>query len=394
MRLCLLTDHYRPGRTSGARLMSELVDGLRAAGHEVGVVTARQRGASRERGVERVPLLFGRNKRVFMRLISELLFSLWAVLRLLAIRSRFDHLLILGSPPFLPLLAGPAAKLAGLSYTVILMDVYPDIAVHLGRLPAGSPVCRVWRSWQTAVLERARGVLVVGACMKRRVEAMSPRIRATVAQNWVDGTEVVPLDAADNEFLREHPPLRDAFVVQYAGNIGLAQDFAPILDAAESLRDEPGTVFVIIGDGAARAQVARAVRERDLANVLLLPDEAPERQSHFIGAADVCLITLRRGVEGLAVPSKFYPIIAAGKPVVALLSPDSEVGAAIGTHGLGVVLDHDRKRDLARVLDELRRGSLLYVPDRIRAVFETHYDRPVAIDRYLSYLSTVEGETP
>jgi len=30
----------------------------------------------------------------------------------------------------------------------------------------------------------------------------------------------------------------------------------------------------------------------------------------------------------------------------------------------------------------------------VRAVFEAHWDRPVAIGRYLSYLSAVEGEAP
>ncbi len=394
MRVCLLTDHYRPGPTSGARLMSELVDGLRGAGHEVGVVTARRRGAERERGVERVPLLFADNKQISMRLISELLFSLWAVLRLLALRKRFDHLLILGSPPFLPLFAGPAARLAGLPYSVILMDVYPDMAVRLGRLRADGPVCDVWRKWRTAVLERARGVLVVGACMKRRVEALSPRIRATVTQNWIDGTEVVPLADADNDFLREHPRLRDRFVVQYAGNMGLAQDFAPILAAATALRDDPDTVFLFVGDGAQRATLERTARERELHNVVFLPAESAARQSHFIGAASVCLITLQPGVEGLAVPSKFYPIVAAGKPVVAMLAPDSEVGAAVAAHDLGVVLDHDRTGELARVLREMRDGGARPDPARVRAVFEAHWDRPVAIGRYLSYLSAVEGEAP
>lgn len=371
--------------------MSELVDGLREAGHQVGVITARRRGAAREQDVERVPLLFGRNKRIFMRLISELLFSLWAVLRMLVVRKRYDHLLVLGSPPFLPLLAGPAAKVAGLPCTVILMDVYPDMAVRLGRLREGTPVCTVWRSWQTAVLERARGVLVVGVCMKRRVEAMSSRIRATVVQNWVDGTEVVPLADADNEFLREHPELGGKFVVQYAGNMGLAQDFTSILDAAAAMRDDPDTVFVFIGEGAARADLERTVHARQLSNVLTLPGEPSGRQSHFIGAASVCLITLRPGVEGLAVPSKFYPIIASGKPVVALLKPDSEVGEAIETHGLGVVLDHDRRGELARTLRDLRDRDAAPDPAHIRTVFETHYDRPLAIGRYLSYLAAVEG---
>lgn len=391
MRLCLLTDHYRPEQTSGARLMSELVDGLREAGHRVGVVTARRRGAARERDVERVPLLFGRNKRIFTRLISELLFSLWAVLRMLAARRHYDHLLVLGSPPFLPLLAGPAAKLSGLPFSVILMDVYPDMAVRLGRLREGTPICRIWRSWLAAVLERARGVLVVGSCMKRHVEAMSNGIRATVVQNWVDGTRVVPLADRDNEFLREHPTLAGKFVVQYAGNIGLAQDFTAILDAAEDMRDDPDTVFVFIGDGALRADLERDVGRRQLANVLILPGETPERQSHFIGAASVCLITLRPGVEGLAVPSKFYPIVAAGKPVVALLEPESEVGEAVETHGLGVVLDHGRTGELSRTLRDLRERNVAPDPAHVRTVFETRYDRPIAIGRYLSYLADVEG---
>ncbi len=392
-RLLLMTDHYAPGRSSGARLMTELADGLRGCGIRVDVATTkaadRDHAASPDR-VHEIPLVFGRTKRTWLRMLSELLFSLVAALGMVRSTRGCDHVLILASPPFLPLMAGPVAKLLRVPYSVILMDVYPDMAAHLGMLGRKGPVFRLWHAWLVAVLEQAAGVVVIGDCMKRHVDGKSSRIDSTVIPNWVRGEDVMPLDSRENPFLEEHPELVGRFVVQYAGNMGLAQDFGPLIEAAELSRDDDGIVFLMIGDGIRKPLLMREVEERKLGNVVFMPFLDPARQAEFLGAASVALVVLEPGVEGLAVPSKFYPIVAAGRPVIAMLDPDSEVGRSIRDDDLGVVLEQRSGRALYEAVLEIRKRGA-GDKERIRRVFLDRFDAGHAVRRYADYLAGVEG---
>ena len=390
MRLLLLTDHFAPGRSSGARLMTGLAGGLAAGDIDLEVITARERAVVDHTDalpVHRVPLPLGRARSTALRLFSEVLFSLFAAAALAARRRGRDHALILASPPFLPLFAGPVARLLGLTYSVVLMDVYPDMAARLGRIPAGGVVYRLWDRWLVRVLEWAAGVVVIGECMKAIVEAKSDRISATVIPNWVDGEDVAPVPPERNEWLAERPELSGRFVVLYAGNLGLAQDFEPLLGAAELALGDRNLAFALVGDGARRREIESRIRAGGLVNVHLYPFADPALQGQFLSAAGVALITLQSGVEGLAVPSKFYPIIATGRPVIAILDPASEVGSCVIRHDLGLVLQHPTAADLHRAICELRDRTDDYSTARIRGVFERYFDAPIAMARYRDFMA-------
>ena len=41
--------------------------------------------------------------------------------------------------------------------------------------------------------------------------------------------------------------------------------------------------------------------------------------------SDVCLVSLAAGIEGIGVPSKTYGYLAAGKPVLAIMSDKTDI---------------------------------------------------------------------
>ena len=74
-----------------------------------------------------------------------------------------------------------------------------------------------------------------------------PSNKLRVIPNFVD-TEFMQPGSRLNDFSASHN-LNDKFIVLYAGNIGLAQGFETILEAAYLLRRFPDLCFVIVGDG-------------------------------------------------------------------------------------------------------------------------------------------------
>lgn len=93
----------------------------------------------------------------------------------------------------------------------------------------------------------------------------------------------------------EHKLLPKGFRVMFAGNIGVAQDFTTILDAAEQLKDTPEIKWIIIGDGRRRAWVENEVEKRGLKDVVHLLGRHPmESMPRFFSLADVLLATLKK----------------------------------------------------------------------------------------------------
>ncbi|MEZ5316627.1 MAG: glycosyltransferase family 4 protein, partial [Vicinamibacterales bacterium] len=129
--------------------------------------------------------------------------------------------------------------------------------------------------------------------------------------------------------------LTERFVLLYAGNIGWPQELETLLAAAGRLGDDPRFHFLVVGDGARRAWFETEVRARGLRNVTLLGPRPRSDQQVFLNACDVGLVTLVRGMWGVSVPSRLYNFLAAGKPVLGLVEPGSEVDQVIREEGIG-----------------------------------------------------------
>lgn len=70
----------------------------------------------------------------------------------------------------------------------------------------------------------------------------------------------------------------------------------------------------------------------------------------MLASADVSLVTLERGTAGLAVPSKFYNILASGRPTVAVIDSFSEIARAIEEFGCGLCIEPEDAPGLAHAV--------------------------------------------
>jgi glycosyltransferase involved in cell wall biosynthesis len=226
--------------------------------------------------------------------------------------------------------------------------------------------------------------------MKRRLvegKGADPA-KITIIHNWADCRAVAP-GPRDNAFARQHG-LVDRFVVLHAGNIGLSQDLEIVLHAAEQLRERPDVVFVFVGDGAKKKNLQEIAERRDLRNVKFLPYQPRETMDQSYATADVSLVSLKRGLAGVIVPSKIYNVLASGRPCVAALEQDCEVADIIRQHGCGYVINPGNASALtARVLDlAADRESAAAMGARARCA-ALSFDRPRQVAAYHALLTEV-----
>src|SRR4030067_466722 len=110
-----------------------------------------------------------------------------------------------------------------------------------------------------------------------------------------------------------------------------------IVEGASRLRDIP-VRFLFIGGGGKRERMGKMSEDLGLGNVRFLPYQPKENLRYSLACSDVSLVSIEEGVEGLSVPSKYYGILASGRPVIAMMAERSEVAISIRETGCGYVV--------------------------------------------------------
>ena len=282
---------------------------------------------------------------------------------------------------------GLLARLRGARFVYKVEDLYPDVAVMLGTLQAGSLVARVSGGLSRLLLRRADAVVALDWAMADALSRRGAR-RVDVIPNWADGRAIRPDAEAGAAFRREHD-LEGRFVVLYSGNLGLAHDFTAVIGAARRLAEvEPQLLFLFVGGGPRLADV-RAATE-GLANVRFMPYQPRESLRGLFNAADLHLVSLRDEVSGMVVPSKYPAALAAGKPVLLVGGPGTEMHEEITRENLGWCCKHESGAVTAALLEAFQRaGSLESMGTRGRKLLETKYERRLCTRQWAELMSRV-----
>jgi len=185
------------------------------------------------------------------------------------------------------------------------------------------------------------------------------------------------------------------FRVTFAGNIGAAQDFTTILNAAELLKDRTEINWVIIGDGRLFLWVKSQVAKRGLSrNVHLLGRYPAKAMPRFFALSDALLVTLKKEpIFALTIPSKVQSYLACGKPIIAAL--DGEGARVVDEAGAGMTCSAENPKALAEAilklynLSERKREEM---GRKGRSYFEKHFEREMLIDRLDEWMKELSAD--
>jgi glycosyltransferase involved in cell wall biosynthesis len=278
-------------------------------------------------------------------------------------------------------------------YVYLVHDVFPDAAVTLGYISPDGLVRRVWDWVNRLSVNHASRVVVLCESMKAIMLAKGGRPadagKFHVIHNWVDEQNIRPLPKSENAFVEEHG-LRDKFVVLYSGNIGRSQDLETVVAAAERFQDKDA-VFLFIGDGGKKARLEGIVKERGLKNVRFLPYQPREILPLSLTCADVSLVALEKGIEGLSMPSKLYAILASGRALIALVESGYEVAGIIESADCGKSVAPGDVDGLARALEFFYddREACARAGRNGREYLERHFSRGRALKEYYDLIQSV-----
>jgi colanic acid biosynthesis glycosyl transferase WcaI len=115
-------------------------------------------------------------------------------------------------------------------------------------------------------------------------------------------------------------------------------------------RDDPDIHFLLSGWGIGFQRLKEMQSEAGLPNVTLLDRVEEDHLEEFLAAANVWLIPYRKDVAGVSVPSRFYNLLAVGRPVILVSEPDAEAALTVSEHDIGWVTPPGDAAELARTV--------------------------------------------
>jgi colanic acid biosynthesis glycosyl transferase WcaI len=366
VRIAVLCPHFDPDLAPTGVVMSRIVRELAARGHELHVVTslpwyADHRVDPRYAGrlIRRERTEWGTITRVHpfptdkssiaRRAAGFVGYSALAGLTGLVGR-RCDVTLAMSPPLTLGLTGAVMSLTRGRPFVFNVQDVFPDVAIELGKLPS-------WAVGPSKALERwsyrsANATTVLSRDLQENLQAKVPpghRNRIRVIPNFVDTDAIVPLDRMTN--YRRELGIGDELVVMYAGNVGFSQSFELIEAAADHFAGRNDVVFVVNGDGSAKADLmARCVGRP---NVRFAGYQPVERLSEVLAIGDVHLVLLKEGLAASSVPSKSYSILAAGRPLLASIDRGTEIERMVIEANTGVTVGPNDPASFNAALESL-----------------------------------------
>jgi colanic acid biosynthesis glycosyl transferase WcaI len=395
MHILLLNEYYPPDTSATAKMAAQIAETL-ARRHRVTVVAGRpcydpdefypyallRKEMRNQVVVERVGSTAFPRQEMRKRVSNYLSYLALAVPR--ALWHRADVVLAMTDPPIAGIAGSFVARMTDRPFVYNIRDLYPDMAVR-GEIVKENSWTEGWENLHRRALQRAARIIVLGEDMRERILSKGvPPDRVRVVRDGAVLPESMP--SPENAIVQQ---IRSGFpfVVLHAGNLGFYGAWSTLVNAARILRND-GVGFVFVGDGANRAKLEREAS--GLSNVRFLPFRPAEQIPHVMMAGDLHVVTVRRGLEGVVVPSKLYSILAAGRPVLVAASAKTDAAQIVSDARCGLVSDPDDSESLAAAIRALRSDPSQLAAMACRARERaTNYAKVKELQSFLSIIEEV-----
>ena len=408
MHILFLSNYFPPEVNAPATRLHEHARQWVTDGHTVDVLTSvpnfpegevyegyENRLTEEERDgirVTRVPMYISPNEGVIQRVLSYLSFMLSACWY--AGRLPTPDVLVATSPQFFAALAGyVVAWRKDVPFVLDIRDLWPESIVAVGAMSRN--VIIRFLEWVERVLYRkAEHIVVVTDSFEEAIaEKDIARNKISVIKNgietaWWDE----PLDEERLAELQHEHALEGKFVASYIGTIGMAHRADILLEAARRC-DDPDIVFMVVGTGAKKDELAARQAELELDNFRLVDKVPKEQVPYLLALTDTSVVHLRDDpLFETVIPSKIFEAMATGTPIVLGVRGESQRIVETAEAGLPIPPeDPDALAEAVRHLEEHPELHAEMAENAYRHV-RAHYDRKGLAREYAALLERIAGK--
>ena len=396
MRILVISQYFYPENFR----INDICIGLKEQGHSVSVLTAKpnypkgkffegynffnkSKEIYQDIEIYRSPIIprgTGSGIKLFINYIS---FVIFGILRVLFLNKKFDKVFVYAPSPITVGYIGIIAsiKFRAKSYLWV-HDLWPESVKDAGGINNKSILFLI--DIMTRSIYWFYNIILV----------QSPYFKDYILKQRVSENKIIYYPYYAENFYKVVKPKKeikslfgDTLNIVFAGNIGVAQSFDTIIDAAIILKKNLSNfTFIIIGDGRDKKRVEDRINKLSLSdNFIFLGSYPPTDMSDFFACADALLVSLKdTEIFSLTIPGKLQSYLACGKPIIASLNG---IGAKIIVESKsGLVSKSEDSKGLA---DSIIKFSNLNDSERkqyginARGYFEKEFERIRLLNRLI-----------
>lgn len=272
-------------------------------------------------------------------------------------------------------------KLKGCKVVYNVQEIYPDILGNTSGV-ANKILSRIERR----VYDRSDAVTTIDQVF---YDTIAGRFKNPdylhIIPNFVD-TELYRSRVSTDMLNKTLFPDNDNIKLLYAGNIGFAQDWDPLVRLAEKTRDLKIEYFVI-GEGVMKQYVEKKKDELGLDKLHVLPYQPRQLMPAILAYSDVQYIFMNPEMEGQGFPSKVYTIMACGRPLLVCSGKNTPIVNFLETSGCAkIVTDQDlevKSDKMAEWLRSTNREELYKMGTLGEKVILRQYTKEIVTKQYV-----------
>ncbi len=390
-KLIIVSELFYPDKASTAYIMTKIADKL-SESQPVEVICG---DGSYEDGslisdsetknykVHRVKQIQLDKNKILSRIIRFTFSSLRLAKKLYSISNKGDKVLIVTNPaPFL-VLCSFIKRIKSLDLTIIVQDVFPENSVAAGIIKSPNNIIyRILRSVFNKAYSSSDRLIVIGRDMKdlflKKLYPHTPPM--VLIENWSDPSNELEVNVTRNG------PIK----LLFAGNIGRCQGLESFIEIFGNV-DNHKLQLELRGSGAIVSILNKCIKDNKFSNIKIGSSFTRNEQFSILKDCDIALVTLCDGMYGLGVPSKSYNIMSAGKPILYVGDPMSEIALVIKEAKIGYVFANSDIQGLKSWLTNVNediRSELKEMGKRAKELTLTRFSEETILSKYTNLFSS------
>jgi len=327
------------------------------------------------------------------RLINYFSFTFTVALRFGELK-RYKTIIVYSNPPILPFIAALANKFFQTEVIFVSYDIYPEIAYITNTISQDSIISRMMRSINKVIFKRINKVVALSNEMKTYLHENRTALsidQIEVIPNWYEDKGIsYSKDSSKNPLFRSIKN-EGNIVVSYFGNMGIAQDIDTIVDAIRLLKNEDNVQFVFAGHGNKMEYLKSIVENENLNNVTIFDFLHGQDFQDALNISDSFIVSLANGLTGLAVPSKTYSYMMAGKPIIAIMGKDSDIARDLVDNNAGYSIEVGQSSKMVNAIKNLRDNieERAIMGQNCRNIFLKKYTKDNCTQQYVKLMKNI-----
>lgn len=370
MRILIVSPVYPPEPVVSSQTASQIAWALANYGHSVTVMTAfpnrpdgklypgykrilfQQQVELNKIEIIRCFSFFSPTSSLLSRFLENISFGL-SVFLLLLFSRRAD--IVYGNtwPIFAQGLLMMACKLRRMPLVLSVQDLYPESLFVQKRGFEKTSRSYAFLHWLDALITRnCAGLIVISEQFKETYvhDRQIPENRITVVPNWINDSQKVEASTGD-DIRKKHNIPAGAFLTVYGGNIGAAAGVETLINSYRYLAENH--YLLTAGGGSHLNECQKLGAEVSPTRIIFYSPWPVEQTSPTYQAGDILVLPTFGRQSLVSLPSKMLGYMLAGKPIIALAYPESELAKLISLAGCGWVVPPDEPEKLANKIEQV-----------------------------------------